>query len=104
MDFFTPIVDDAYTFGQIAAANSLSDIYAMGGEPLFSLNIAGFPSDELPISILTDILNGGQSIAERAGIPILGGHTVKDKEPKYCMAVTGHVEKQNIMKNNILIF
>ena len=100
LDFFTPIVDDAYTFGQIAAANSLSDIYAMGGDPLFSLNIVGFPSDELPISILTDILNGGQSIAERAGIPILGGHTVKDKEPKYGMAVTGHVEKQNIMKNN----
>lgn len=100
LDFFTPIVDDPYTFGQIAAANSLSDIYAMGGKPLFSLNIAGFPADDLPISILTEILNGGQSIAEQAKIPILGGHTVKDKEPKYGMAVTGCVEKQNIVKNN----
>ena len=100
LDFFTPIVDDPYTFGQIAAANSLSDIYAMGGDPLFSLNIAGFPSDDLPISVLTEILNGGQSIAEHAGIPILGGHTVKDKEPKYGMAVTGQVDKKNIMRNN----
>jgi len=72
----------------------------MGGDPLFSLNIAGFPSDDLPISILTEILNGGQNIAEKANIPILGGHTVKDKEPKYGMAVTGHVNKKNIMKNN----
>ena len=100
LDFFTPIVDDPYTFGQIAAANSLSDIYAMGGDPLFSLNIAGFPSDDLPISVLTEILNGGQNIAEHAGIPILGGHTVKDKEPKYGMAVTGQVDKKNIMRNN----
>ena len=100
MDFFTPIVDDPYTFGQIAAANSLSDIYAMGGKPLFSLNIAGFPADDLPISVLTDILNGGQNIAEKAQIPILGGHTVKDKEPKYGMAVTGKVEKEHLVKNN----
>ena len=100
LDFFTPIVDDPYTFGQIAAANSLSDIYAMGGNPLFSLNIAGFPSDDLPISVLTDISNGGQNIAEQAGIPILGGHTVKDKEPKYGMAVTGQVDKEYIVKNN----
>ena len=100
LDFFTPIVDDPYIFGQIAAANSLSDIYAMGGDPLFSLNIVGFPSDDLPISVLTEILNGGQNIAESANIPILGGHTVKDKEPKYGMAVTGHVDKINLMKNN----
>ena len=100
LDFFTPIVDDPYTFGQIAAANSLSDIYAMGGKPLFSLNIAGFPADDLPISVLTDILNGGQNIAEKAQIPILGGHTVKDKEPKYGMAVTGKVEKEHLVKNN----
>ena len=100
LDFFTPIVDDPYTFGQIAAANSLSDIYAMGGNPLFSLNIVGFPSDELPISVLTDILNGGQNIAESAKIPILGGHTIKDKEPKYGMAVTGDVSKENLIKNN----
>lgn len=100
LDFFTPIVDDPYIFGQIAAANALSDIYAMGGEPLFSLNIAGFPSDDLPISVLTDIFNGGQNIAEQARIPILGGHTVKDKEPKYGMAVTGRVKKKHLVKNN----
>ena len=69
VDFFTPIVDEPYQFGQIAAANSLSDIYAMGGDPLFSLNIVGFPSDDLPISILTDIFNGGQNITEKAGSP-----------------------------------
>jgi len=72
----------------------------MGGTPLFSLNIAAFPSDDLPISVLTEILNGGQNIAEIAQIPILGGHTIKDKEPKYGMAVTGQVEKENLVKNN----
>ena len=71
VDFFTPIVDDPYTFGLIAAANSLSDIYAMGGNPLFSLNIAGFPSDDLPISVLGEIFNGGQNIAEKAQIPVV---------------------------------
>jgi len=100
LDFFTPIVDDPFIFGQIAAANALSDIYAMGGTALFSLNIAAFPSDDLPISVLTEIFNGGQNIAEIAQIPILGGHTVKDKEPKYGMAVTGQVEKEHLVKNN----
>ena len=83
VDFFTPIVDDPFTFGQIAATNSLSDIYAMGAKPLFALNIVGFPKEDLPLSVLTDILNGGLSVTEKVGIPILGGHTVKDKEPKY---------------------
>ena len=100
MDFFTPIVDDPFEFGQIAAANSLSDIYAMGGKPLFALNIAGFPEDDLPIEVLSEILKGGMSVAEEAGIPILGGHTVKDKELKYGMAVTGEVEKSNLTRNN----
>ena len=89
VDFFTPIVDDPYTFGKIAAANSLSDIYAMGGVPKFALNIVGFPSDDLPLEVLTEILRGGMDIAKEAGIPILGGHSIKDKEPKYGMVVTG---------------
>ena len=89
VDFFTPIVDDPYDFGRIAAANSLSDIYAMGGKPLFALNIVAFPSDDLPLSVLTDILRGGSDIASDAGISILGGHSIKDKEPKYGLVVTG---------------
>ena len=100
IDFFTPIVDDPFTFGQIAAANSLSDIYAMGGTPLFALNVAAFNSDELPLTVLTDILNGGVSIAKEAGIPILGGHTIKDKEPKYGMVVTGEVHPDKLTRNN----
>jgi selenide,water dikinase len=89
VDFFTPIVDDPYDFGRIAAANSLSDIYAMGGKPLFALNIVAFPVDDLPLSVLTDILRGGSDVASEAGIPILGGHSIKDKEPKYGLVVTG---------------
>ena len=100
VDFFTPIVDDPYTFGQIAASNSLSDIYAMGGQPLFALNISAFNSEELPLSVLTDILNGGSDIAEQAGIPILGGHTIKDKVPKYGMVVTGEVSNDQLTPNN----
>jgi len=100
VDFFTPIVDDPFTFGQIAAANSLSDIYAMGGTPLFALNVAAFNSDELPLSVLTDILNGGVDIAKEAGIPILGGHTIKDKEPKYGMVVTGEVHPDKLTRND----
>ena len=82
-------MDDPYTFGQIAAANSLSDIYAMGGIPKFALNIVGFPSEDLSLDILSEILKGGMDIANKAGIPILGGHSIKDKEPKYGMVVTG---------------
>jgi len=89
VDFFTPIVDDPFDFGRIAAANSLSDIYAMGGTPLFALNIVGFPSDDLPLEVLSDILSGGAEIASQAGISIMGGHSIKDKEPKYGMVVTG---------------
>ena len=93
-------MDDPFTFGKIAAANALSDIYAMGGEPLFALNIAAFPSDDIPISILSEILNGGFEIAKEAGIPILGGHTIKDKEPKYGLVVTGKVEESHLTRNN----
>ena len=100
VDFFTPVVDDPYQFGQIAAANSLSDIYAMGGKPLFALNIVGFPINELPKNILTKILQGGADKADEAGIPIVGGHSVDDKEPKYGLVVTGEIEQENIWKNS----
>src|ERR687885_1947765 len=88
VDFFTPVVDDPYTYGAIAAANSLSDIYAMGGEALLALNIVAFP-DNLPLEILQRILEGGADKAAEAGIVIAGGHTVTDDEPKYGLAVTG---------------
>jgi selenide,water dikinase len=100
VDFFTPIVDDPYQFGQIAAANALSDIYAMGGKPLFALNIVGFPINDLPKSVLTEILQGGADKAAEAGIPIVGGHSIDDKEPKYGMVVTGEVEEKNLWKNS----
>lgn len=102
LDFFTPIVDDAYTFGAIAAANALSDIYAMGAKPLFALNIVGFPSNRLPISVLQEILQGAQDKAAEAGIAVLGGHTVDDTEPKFGMVVTGTIHPDKIWRNNTL--
>lgn len=100
VDFFTPVVDNPYQFGQIAAANALSDIYAMGGEPLFALNIVGFPINDLPKNILTEILQGGADKADEAGIPIVGGHSVDDKEPKYGLVVTGEIHRDGIWKNS----
>jgi len=100
VDFFTAVVDDPYDFGQIAAANSLSDIYAMGADPLFALNITGFPIKDLPKSILTEILQGGIDKANEAGIPIVGGHSIDDKEPKYGLVVTGEVEEEKMWKNS----
>jgi selenide,water dikinase len=100
VDFFTPIVDDAYEFGEIAAANALSDIYAMGGEPLFALNIVGFPINDLPKGILQKILQGGADKAAEAGIPIVGGHSVDDKEPKYGLVVTGQIDEKKMWKNS----
>ncbi len=90
VDFFPPIVDDPFKFGEIAATNALSDVYAMGGKPVIALNIVGFPID-LPHEILGEILSGGASKAEEAGVLIVGGHTVDDAEPKYGMSVTGVV-------------
>tara|TARA_B100000700_G_scaffold330364_1_gene456224 strand:+ start:447 stop:1415 length:969 start_codon:yes stop_codon:yes gene_type:complete len=89
-DFFAPIVDDPFNYGQIAVANALSDVYAVGGQPITALNIAAFPRD-LGMEVITKILEGGQAKAEEAGILIIGGHTVEDKEPKYGLAVTGIV-------------
>ncbi len=100
VDFFTPIVDDPYTFGAIAAANSLSDLYAMGAKPLFGLNIVGFPSNRLPMSVLEQMLQGAYDKASEAGISIIGGHTVDDTEPKYGLAVTGVVSPQRVLKNS----
>jgi len=100
VDFFTPIVDDPFKFGAIAAANSLSDIYAMGARPLFALNVVGFPSNRLPMSVLESILQGAQSVVQEAGISIIGGHTVDDTEPKFGLAVTGIVHPDKIVSNN----
>ena len=99
VDFFTPIVDDPYDFGRIAAANALSDIYAMGGTPISALNIAAFPIDELDRGILRRILEGGAAVAAQAGVAIIGGHTIKDDEPKYGLAVTGTVHPDRIVTN-----
>jgi cysteine desulfurase NifS/selenium donor protein len=100
VDFFTPIVDDPYHFGAIAAANALSDVYAMGGKPLFALNIVGFPDNRLPVEVLKSILKGAQDKAMEAGVSILGGHTVEDTEPKYGMAVTGIIHPDKILTNS----
>ena len=100
VDFFTPIDDDPYTFGQIAAANSLSDIYAMGATPLFALNIIGFPINTLPKTDLTKILQGGIDKAEEAGISIVGGHSIDDPEPKYGLVVTGEIDEDKLITNS----
>lgn len=99
VDFITPLVNDARTWGQIAAANSLSDVYAMGGKPLFGLNLVGWNNDELPSSMLSEVLAGGLEIAEQAGMAIIGGHTISDPEPKYGMAVTGQVTSNKMLTN-----
>jgi selenide,water dikinase len=99
VDYFTPIVDDAFDFGAISAANSLSDLYAMGGQPISALNIVGFPEKTIPLSVLRDIIRGGLSVAEEAGMPIVGGHTVKSPEPFYGLAVTGAVHPKRVLTN-----
>lgn len=99
VDYFTPIVDDPYMFGQIAAANALSDVYAMGGRPLTVLNIVGFPIKKLDKSILADILRGAKDKVEEAGAVILGGHSIDDQEPKFGMAVTGIAHPNEILTN-----
>lgn len=99
VDFFTPIVDDPYDFGAISAANSLSDIYAMGARPLFALNVVGFPERRLPATVLVAILKGAFDKADEAGISIIGGHTVEDTEPKFGLAVTGVVHPDRVLSN-----
>ena len=97
VDFFTPIVDDAYDFGRIAAANAFSDVYAMGARPLLALNLVGWPRDKLPYDLLGDVLRGGADIAREAGAFVLGGHSVDDPEPKYGMVVIGEVHPNRIV-------
>ncbi len=99
LDFFTPIVDDPYLFGQIAAANALSDVYAMGGEPVLAMNIVGFPSC-LPPAVLSDIMRGGADKVKEAGALLVGGHSIEDKEPKYGLSVSGLVAPERIWANN----
>ncbi len=99
VDFFTPIVDDAYDFGRIAAANALSDIYAMGGDPLCAMNLLAFPCSLAP-EIVADIVRGGAAVCTEAGAPVVGGHTVDDEEPKFGLSVTGRVEPDQILYNS----
>lgn len=99
-DFFTPVVDDAYDWGRIAAANALSDVYAMGGEPLVALSLLAWPVDELPEELAVEVLRGGQAVAGEAGCPIAGGHSIVDQTPKYGLAVTGTVDLAHLLRND----
>lgn len=100
VDYFTPIVDDARTWGAIAGANAASDVYAMGGRPLFALNIAGWPRDLLPLELLGDVMEGGASVAARGGWVVVGGHTIDAPEPLYGQCVVGEVHPDQIMSND----
>jgi len=99
-DFFTPIVDDAFVFGQTAAANALSDVYAMGGKPILALAILGWPIDKLPASLANQVLEGARSICEEAGIPLAGGHSIDSPEPIFGLSVNGLVKINHLKKNN----
>lgn len=99
LDFFPPLVDDPYDFGRIAATNALSDVYAMGGEPLTAMNIVGFPDKELEAEVLLDILRGGSDVCRAAGVVVLGGHSVRDQEVKFGLSVTGRIHPRKIWAN-----
>jgi selenide,water dikinase len=99
-DFFTPVVDDAYDFGRIAAANALSDVYAMGGRPVLAINLVGWPRDLLPVELLGEVLRGGADVAASAGCPVAGGHSIDDPEPKYGLAVTGVASPDRLLRND----
>jgi selenide, water dikinase len=99
VDFFTPIVDDPFVFGQIAAANALSDVYAMGAEPCTALNIVGFPRGSLDLGVLSEVIRGGAERARKAGVVVIGGHSIIDPELKYGMAVTGIVHPDHVIRN-----
>jgi selenide,water dikinase len=102
-DFFTPVVDDAYDWGRIAAANALSDVYAMGGRPVMAINLVGWPRDRLPMELVTEVLRGGLAVASEAGCPLLGGHSIDDPEPKYGMAVTGVADPAKLLRNDAAV-
>src|SRR6187551_3778607 len=99
-DFFMPIVDDAFDFGRIAAANSISDVYAMGGKPLLAIAVLGWPVEKLPVELAQKIIDGGRTICNKAGIPLAGGHSIDSPEPIFGLAVTGIVNKEDLKKNN----
>jgi selenide, water dikinase len=99
-DFFTPVVDDAYDWGRIAAANALSDVYAMGGRPIAAINLLGWPRDVLSDELLREVLRGGLDVAREARCPVAGGHSIEDPEPKYGMAVTGLVDPERLLRND----
>lgn len=102
-DFFTPVVDDAYDWGRIAAANALSDVYAMGGRPVVAINLVGWPRDLLPMELMTEVLRGGLAVASEAGCPVIGGHSIDDPEPKYGMAVTGIADPARLLRNDAAV-
>jgi selenide,water dikinase len=102
VDFFTPIVDDPFDWGRIGAANAMSDVYAMGGRPVTALNLVAWPVDDLPLDMLSSVLEGGAAVAREAGVVVLGGHSIHDPEPKYGMAVTGFVELDRIVRNSTM--
>ena len=99
-DFFMPIVDDAFDFGRIAAANSISDVYAMGGKPLLAIAVLGWPVEKIPVDIARRVIDGGKTICNEAGIPLAGGHSIDSPEPIFGLAVTGIVKKEDLKKNN----
>jgi len=99
-DFFTPVVNDPYDWGRIAAANALSDIYAMGGRPVVAINLVGWPRGVLPMEVMTEVLRGGLDVGQQAGCPVIGGHTIDDPEPKYGMAVTGIADPNRLLRND----
>jgi selenide, water dikinase len=102
VDFFTPIVDDPFDWGRIAAANAFSDVYAMGGRPVTALNLVAWPVEQLPLEMLARVLEGGAAIAAEAEVTILGGHSIHDPEPKYGMAVTGFVDPARMVRNSTM--
>ena len=99
VDFFTPIVDDPFDWGRIAAVNAMSDVYAMGGRPVTALNLVAWPVERLPLELLSRVLEGGAAAARQAGVAVVGGHSIHDPEPKYGMAVTGFVDRDRIVRN-----
>ena len=102
VDFFTPIVNDPFDWGRIAAANAFSDVYAMGGQPITALNLVAWPVQELPLDLLAKVLEGGATVARQAGVLVVGGHSIHDPEPKYGMAVTGLVDPDRIVRNSTM--
>jgi selenide,water dikinase len=102
VDFFTPIVDEPFDWGRIAAANAMSDVYAMGGRPVTALNLVAWPVQELSLDLLAQVLEGGAAVAREAGVVIVGGHSIHDPEPKYGMAITGFVDPEDLVRNSTM--